>query len=64
MTPLSGQGYGSTSLRTGSCAKLYERFAGYYFNVGASDLIISGDIRVHQTEDVQSFVPRLDPDLS
>ncbi|XAS74148.1 NAD(P)/FAD-dependent oxidoreductase [Micrococcaceae bacterium Sec5.1] len=37
--------------------KLYERFAGYYFNVGASDLIISGDIRVHQTQDVQSFVP-------
>ncbi|MFW6868064.1 FAD-dependent oxidoreductase [Nocardioides sp. CPCC 206347] len=37
--------------------QVYETFAGYYFNVGASELIISGDIQVHQAEDVVSFVP-------
>ena len=36
--------------------QVYESFAGYYFNVGASELIISGDIPVYQTEDVKSFV--------
>ncbi|MGW6335974.1 flavin-containing monooxygenase [Nocardia rhamnosiphila] len=37
--------------------QVYESFAGYYFNVGASELIISGDIPVYQTDDVKSFVP-------
>ena len=36
--------------------QVYETFSGYYLNVGASELIISGDIRVHQAEDVKSFV--------
>ncbi|NRI69865.1 NAD(P)/FAD-dependent oxidoreductase [Rhodococcus sp. MS16] len=36
--------------------QVYESFSGYYINVGASELIISGDIRVHQAEGVKSFV--------
>lgn len=37
--------------------QVYETFSGYYFNVGCSELIISGDIPVYQAEDVTSFVP-------
>jgi putative flavoprotein involved in K+ transport len=37
--------------------QVYERFAGYYFNVGCSELIISGDIAVYQADDAKSFVP-------
>ncbi|WP_404434301.1 NAD(P)/FAD-dependent oxidoreductase [Microbacterium lacus] len=36
--------------------QVFESFAGYYFNVGASDLIIAGEIKVIQTEDVTTFV--------
>jgi putative flavoprotein involved in K+ transport len=36
--------------------QVYESFSGYYFNVGASDLIISGDIKVYQYEDIDRFV--------
>ncbi|XAS74144.1 FAD-dependent oxidoreductase [Micrococcaceae bacterium Sec5.1] len=37
--------------------QVYDSFAGYYFNVGASDLIISGDIKVVQAENATTFVP-------
>jgi putative flavoprotein involved in K+ transport len=53
---LEGAGLRIREPENGFLWQVYERFAGYYFNVGASDLIISGDIRVHQAGDVKSFV--------
>lgn len=35
--------------------QVYERFSGYYLNVGASELIISGDITVIQSSDTRTF---------
>lgn len=35
--------------------QLYDTFAGYYLNVGCSELIISGDIPVYQAEDLRTF---------
>ena len=44
--------------RTGHQMKLRRRFGGYYLNVGASDLIISGDIGLVQWEQIDRFVPQ------
>jgi cation diffusion facilitator CzcD-associated flavoprotein CzcO len=41
---------------TGHQMKLRRRFGGYYLNVGASDLIVSGDIGLLQYEEVDRFV--------
>jgi putative flavoprotein involved in K+ transport len=41
---------------TGWQFKYLTRGGGYYFNVGCSDLIVSGDIRLGQFADVDSFV--------
>ena len=41
---------------TGWQFKYLTRGGGYYFNVGCSDLVISGDIRLAQFSDIDSFV--------
>ena len=42
---------------TGYQMKYLRRGGGYYFNVGASDLIVSGDIGLLQFKDIERFVP-------
>jgi putative flavoprotein involved in K+ transport len=42
---------------TGYQMKYLRRGGGYYFNVGASDLIVSGDIGLVQNKDIETFVP-------
>ena len=42
---------------TGWQFKYLTRGGGYYFNVGCSDLIISGDVRLAQFSDITTFVP-------
>jgi hypothetical protein len=41
---------------TGWQFKYLTRGGGYYFNVGCSDLIVSGEIRLRQFSDIDSFV--------
>ncbi len=41
---------------TGWSFKYLTRGGGYYFNVGCSDLIVSGDIKLAQFSDVEGFV--------
>jgi putative flavoprotein involved in K+ transport len=41
---------------TGWQFKYLTRGGGYYFNVGASDLVVSGEIRLIQFSDIESFV--------
>ena len=41
---------------TGWQFKYLERGGGYYFNVGCSDLIANGQIRVIQTQDIDRFI--------
>ncbi|GLR89290.1 flavin-containing monooxygenase [Bradyrhizobium iriomotense] len=41
---------------TGWQFKYLTRGGGYYFNVGCSDLIVSGAVRLRQFEDIESFV--------
>lgn len=43
---------------TGWLGKVFRTGSGYYFDVGASQAIIDGDIRVVQMSDVDSFVER------
>jgi cation diffusion facilitator CzcD-associated flavoprotein CzcO len=45
------------SQATGFQMKYLERGGGYYFNVGASDLIVEGKIKVVQHADMDCFVP-------
>ncbi|WP_280295698.1 flavin-containing monooxygenase [Nocardia abscessus] len=54
---LEGAGLRIREPENGFLWQLYETFAGYYLNVGASELIISGDIPVYQSDDVKSFAP-------
>jgi cation diffusion facilitator CzcD-associated flavoprotein CzcO len=42
---------------TGYQMKYLRRGGGYYFNVGCSDLIVSGDIGLLQYKDIERFVP-------
>jgi cation diffusion facilitator CzcD-associated flavoprotein CzcO len=42
---------------TGYQMKYLRRGGGYYFNVGASDLIVSGDMGLLQFKDIERFVP-------
>jgi putative flavoprotein involved in K+ transport len=42
---------------TGFQPRYFERGGGYYFNVGCSNLIIDGKIRLIQYDDVERFVP-------
>jgi cation diffusion facilitator CzcD-associated flavoprotein CzcO len=41
---------------TGWQFKYLTRGGGYYFNVGCSDLVVSGEIRLRQFADIESFV--------
>lgn len=43
---------------TGFQMKYLTRGGGYYFNVGASDLIIDGSINIQQFDEIDRFVPR------
>jgi cation diffusion facilitator CzcD-associated flavoprotein CzcO len=45
-----------TEHRTGWLMKYFTRGGGYYIDVGASDVIASGGIKVLQSRDVESFV--------
>jgi putative flavoprotein involved in K+ transport len=54
---LEGAGLRIRRPENGFLWQVYESFAGYYFNVGASDLIIDGSIPVYQSDAVASFVP-------
>lgn len=42
---------------TGWLYKFYARGGGYYFNVGASDVIVAGGIRILQYSDLETLVP-------
>jgi putative flavoprotein involved in K+ transport len=42
---------------TGFQPRYFERGGGYYFNVGCSNLIIDGKIRLIQYDDIERFVP-------
>src|SRR5260370_21699079 len=42
---------------TGWQFKYLSRGGGYYFNVGCSDLVLRGEIRLRQFSDIESFGP-------